>query len=64
MFSIQFQITCCLKFAALQDMKNALAEDTLAYDCLLKVSQLLYEEICKGFCCKGYLIALQEILEE
>ena len=23
-----------------------------------------YEEICKGFCCKGCLIALQEILEE
>ena len=30
----------------------------------LKVSLLRYEEICKGFSCKGYLIALQEILEE
>ena len=30
----------------------------------LKVSLLLYEEICTGFSCKGCLIALQEILEE
>ena len=27
-------------------------------------SLLRYEEICKGFCCKGCLITLQEILEE
>ena len=30
----------------------------------IHVSLLWYEEICKGFCCNGYLIALQEILEE
>ena len=30
----------------------------------IHVSLLRYEEICKGFCCKGYLIVLQEILEE